>query len=116
MLVEVMLKKNEIRGILLPETQNKLSNIAIVLAVGPGRTYPNGATMPMDIKVGDKIYIGNLGRCEFVKNDENKYLFMVPEPLVEGIVEEDEDVVTDPNIDGGVTGATCCCGGCGEQP
>jgi chaperonin GroES len=50
-------------GIYIPETAQKLANLAEVIAVGPGRITDDGARLPMPVKKGDIIvhakYAGN---------------------------------------------------------
>lgn len=67
----------------------KFSNIAKVLKVGPGRRMKSGKLTPMELAPGDKVYIANLGRCEFVKSGrDDLYLVMCAEPLIEFKVED----------------------------
>ncbi len=87
-LIEVFKAGEEfIRGIIIPD-KGKLTNYGKVLKVGPGRVNRKGVRLPMDLKVGDIVYIANLGRCEWVKNDENRYILLCAEPLIEGVVED----------------------------
>lgn len=91
-LIEVKRAGEElIRGIILPD-RGKLTNYGTVLKVGPGRKNRKGVVMPMELKVGDTVYIANLGRCDFVKNDEDRYLILCAEPLIEGIVEQEDAI------------------------
>jgi len=88
-LVEVMTKQTATEsGIILPERSHRLVNYATVLASGPGRLYPDGKFLPNQTKPGDIVYIANLGKCEPVGNEENRFIMFCAEPLMEGIVEE----------------------------
>ena len=88
-LIEVFKEDEEIiRGIIIPKRGHKFTNYGKVLKVGPGRKNNKGIVLPMELKIGDVVYISNLGRCEFVKNDEDRTLILCAEPLIDGIVEE----------------------------
>jgi co-chaperonin GroES (HSP10) len=89
-LVEIKDGKTEkIGDIILPETNRFLSDYAVVLKVGPGRrSLKTGEILPMELKIGDVIYVSNFSRFERVKNPDKRFLFLVPEPLVDGKVEE----------------------------
>lgn len=43
-------------GIIIPETAKKKPDQGVVLAVGPGRRNDEGARIPLDVKVGDRVY------------------------------------------------------------
>jgi chaperonin GroES len=45
-------------GIYIPEVAKERPQIGKVLAVGPGRSRPDGTIPPRDIKVGDRIVLG----------------------------------------------------------
>jgi len=42
-------------GIILPDSAKKKQEIATVLAIGTGNTTNDGKTLPMPVKVGDKV-------------------------------------------------------------
>ncbi|MCX6719552.1 MAG: co-chaperone GroES [Candidatus Staskawiczbacteria bacterium] len=61
-------------GIFLPETASKeKSEEGKVVAVGPGRTTPEGKMIPMTIKPGDKVIFTKYGPNE-IKIDDKEYL------------------------------------------
>ena len=89
-LVEVMTKKEATDGgIILPQSSQKLVNYATVLATGPGRLYPDGKWIPNTLKVGDTVYISNMGRCEPIKNEKNRFLMFCAEPFIDGIIDKE---------------------------
>ncbi len=61
-------------GIFLPETASKeRSEQGKVIAVGPGRTTPEGKMIPMTIRTGDKVIFTKYGPNE-IKIDNKEYL------------------------------------------
>ena len=86
-LIEAIQDSEEvINGLIIPRSYQKFSKYAKVLAVGPGRRNKKGVLLPMELKVGDIVFIVNLVKCENVKNDEGRFLFMAAEPLIEGVL------------------------------
>lgn len=45
--------------------ENKPSNQATVLAVGPGRVLKNGRRMPMAVSPGDRVLVGRYAGYEY---------------------------------------------------
>ncbi len=45
-------------GIILPDTAKEKPVIGEVVAAGPGRKTDDGKTVPMEVKVGDKVLYG----------------------------------------------------------
>lgn len=41
--------------IMLPDNVSEQNDVAIVVAVGPGKTYSNGDIVPLTVQVGDKV-------------------------------------------------------------
>lgn len=56
--VQPMVKEEKsVSGIIIPDTVNKEKPAkGTVVAVGPGRYTDEGKRIPMDVKVGDKVY------------------------------------------------------------
>jgi chaperonin GroES len=50
--------------IALPDNAKEKPAIGVVLKVGPGRTFDNGTTKPMTVKVGDTVQYGKYGGHE----------------------------------------------------
>jgi chaperonin GroES len=57
-------------GILLPEQAKEKTQLAEVLAVGPGRMADDGKRVPMSVKVGDKIVHSEYGPNRFKQGTE----------------------------------------------
>jgi chaperonin GroES len=67
-------EKTTSSGIVIPETAEKEKPIkGKVLAVGPGKTSPEGKLMPMSVKVGDIVLFKKYGPDE-IEIDGKKYL------------------------------------------
>ncbi len=62
-------------GIILPDTAKEKPVVGEVVAVGPGRKNEDGALVPMEIKVGDKVLYGKYSGTE-VTLDGQEYLIM----------------------------------------
>jgi len=61
-------------GIFLPETASKeKSEEGKVIAIGQGRTTPEGKIIPMTIKPGDRVLFTKYGPSE-IKIDKKEYL------------------------------------------
>ena len=61
-------------GIVIPETAKEKPQEGHVLAVGPGR-FEDGARVPLDVKVGDKVLYSKYGGTE-VKYAGEEYLVL----------------------------------------
>ena len=46
-------------GIIIPDTAKEKPQEGKVIAVGPGAKSDDGKTTPMDVKVGDHVYLVN---------------------------------------------------------
>jgi chaperonin GroES len=62
-------------GIILPETAKEKPMQGEVVAVGGGKVTDDGKTMPMHVKVGDKVLYGKYSGTE-VKLDGEEYLII----------------------------------------
>ncbi|GBU11002.1 10 kDa chaperonin [Erysipelotrichaceae bacterium] len=62
-------------GIILPESASDKSNLAIVIAVGPGSILESGALCAVHVKVGDTVLFSPYGGTE-VKVDGSEYLVL----------------------------------------
>merc|ERR1712216_510209 len=62
-------------GIMLPESVQAKINEATVIAVGPGGRAKDGATIPMAVKVGDKVMLPEYGGTALKLNDEEYHVF-----------------------------------------
>jgi chaperonin GroES len=80
--VEVLEAKERTKGgIVLPDTAKEKPQEGKVVAVGKGRQTENGKTMPLEVKVGDKILYGKYSGTE-VNIDEKEYLIIKEEDVL----------------------------------
>lgn len=57
-------------GIVLPDTAKQKQQVATVIAVGTGATTPEGKTIPILVKEGDKVLIDKYSGQEITVEDE----------------------------------------------
>ena len=62
-------------GIIIPDTAKEKPQEGEIMAVGPGTKTEDGKTIPMDVKVGDKVLFGKWSGTE-VKIDGTEYSIM----------------------------------------
>jgi chaperonin GroES len=62
-------------GIIIPDTAKEKPQEGKVIAVGPGAKSEDGKTIPMDVKVGDRVLFGKWSGTE-VKVDSKEYSIM----------------------------------------
>jgi chaperonin GroES len=62
-------------GIILPDTAKEKPVVGEIIAVGPGRRSDDGAMIPMELKVGDKVLYGKYSGTE-VTVEGQEYLIM----------------------------------------
>jgi chaperonin GroES len=62
-------------GLYIPDTAKEKPQQGEVVAVGPGRVTDEGKTIPMHVKVGDKVLYGKYSGQEF-KVDGEEYLIL----------------------------------------
>ncbi len=62
-------------GIVLPDTAKEKPQSGVVIAVGPGKTSEEGKTIPLSVKVGDRVIYAKYGGTE-IKVDGNEYLIV----------------------------------------
>jgi chaperonin GroES len=61
-------------GLVIPDTAKEKPQEGTVLAVGPGR-FEDGARVPLDVKVGDRVLYSKYGGTE-VKYSGEEYLVL----------------------------------------
>ena len=61
-------------GLVIPDTAKEKPQEGVVLAVGPGR-FEDGARVPLDVKIGDKVLYSKYGGTE-VKHGGEEYLVL----------------------------------------
>ncbi len=68
-------------GIIIPDTAKEKPSEGIVEAVGPGMVTPDGKTIPMTVKVGDKVLFGKWSGTEIKVKCEDRLIIKEPEIL-----------------------------------
>jgi chaperonin GroES len=61
-------------GIIIPDSTKEKPEQGTVVAVGPGKKNDDGRTVPMSVKVGDKIMFSKYGYDEVKINGTEYYL------------------------------------------
>lgn len=81
-LLEAVKEERKKGGIILPETVEKeRPQMAIVIAVGPGKFDEDGNRMAMTVKKGDKVLFTKYGPSE-VKVDDKEYLICREDEII----------------------------------
>jgi chaperonin GroES len=70
-------------GIIIPDAAKEKAQTAKVVAVGQGRTTPEGRVLPLSIKAGDVVFVGKYAGTEA----GGEYL-IVREDEILGIIEQ----------------------------
>lgn len=73
-------------GIILPDTAKEKPQKGKVVAVGKGRVDEDGKTIPMEVKVGDKVLYGKYAGTE-ITLDDKEYIILREEDIL-AIVED----------------------------
>ncbi|RII28580.1 MAG: co-chaperone GroES [Geobacter sp.] len=73
-------------GILIPDTAKEKPQQGEVVAVGKGKLTEDGKTIPMDVKVGDKVLFGKYSGTEIKLNGQD-YLIMREDDIL-GVLEK----------------------------
>ena len=68
-------------GIIIPDTAKEKPQEGKVIAVGPGAKSEDGKTIPMDVKVGDRVLFGKWSGTE-VKVDGKEYSIMKESDII----------------------------------
>jgi len=74
-------KESKRGGIIIPDTAKEKPQEGEIVAVGKGKTTEDGKTLPMDVKVGDRILYGKYSGNE-IKLDDQDYLIMHQEDIL----------------------------------
>jgi len=62
-------------GIVIPDTAKEKSQQGEVIAVGPGRLDDDGKRIPMELKVGDRVYYPKYGGQD-IKIEREEYIVL----------------------------------------
>ena len=73
-------------GIIIPDTAKEKPQEGRVVAVGKGKVDENGKTIPMDVKVNDRVLFGKYAGTE-INIDDEEHLIMREEDIL-GVVEK----------------------------
>jgi len=72
-------------GIIIPDTSKEKPSKGTVIAVGEGNRNDKGETIPLTVKVGDKVLFTRFSGTEFKNGDEE--LLIMKEIDILGIIE-----------------------------
>lgn len=82
--VELIEKKEKTQGgIYIPDTAQEKTQIAKVLAAGPGKYNAQGVVVPVQVKVGDTVFFGKFAGVAA----GDKYMVLKEDDIL-GIIEE----------------------------
>ncbi len=73
-------------GIIIPDTAKEKPQEGRVVAVGKGKVDENGKTIPMDVKVNDRVLFGKYSGTE-INIDDDEHLIMREEDIL-GVIEK----------------------------
>ncbi|MCS6984655.1 MAG: co-chaperone GroES [Leptospiraceae bacterium] len=68
-------KEEKIGNIYIPDTAKEKPNEGEVVAVGPGKVTDDGKTVPMQVKVGQRVLYGKYSGTE-IKEGGQEYLIV----------------------------------------
>jgi len=68
-------------GIILPDTAKKKQEAAEVIAIGTGTTNKEGKTLPIPVKIGDKILMDKYSGQE-VNIDDEEYIIIKADDII----------------------------------
>ena len=69
-------------GIVLPDTAKEKPQEGKVVAVGKGRMLENGTTVPLEIKVGDKVLYAKYSGTEVTTKEGEELLIIKEEDIL----------------------------------
>ncbi len=73
-------------GIIIPDTAKEKPQEGRVVAVGKGKVDENGKTIPMDVKVNDRVLFGKYAGTE-INIDDDEHLIMREEDIL-GVIDK----------------------------
>jgi len=79
-------QEQKVGNIIIPDTAKEKPQKGVVKQVGTGKATSDGKTLPMNVKVGDKVFYSKYGGTE-VKIDGDEYLIMSENDIL-GIIKE----------------------------
>jgi chaperonin GroES len=69
-------------GIVLPDTAKEKPQEGKVIAVGKGRITEEGKTIPLEVKVGDRVLYGKYSGTEITTKEGEELLIMREEDIL----------------------------------
>ena len=72
-------------GIIIPDTAKEKPMEGKVIAVGTGRVEKDGKTIPMQVKVGDRVLFGKYAGTE-IKIDDKEHVILREDEIL-GVIE-----------------------------
>ncbi|MCB1109498.1 MAG: co-chaperone GroES [Chlamydiia bacterium] len=82
LLVQRMEQEETLKGgIILPDSAKKKQEIAVVVAVGKGKVTKEGKSLPMPVKVGDKVLMDKYSGQE-VTVDNEEYVVLRADDVI----------------------------------
>ena len=73
-------EETTVSGIVIPDTAKEKPQEGEVVAVGPGR-FEDGARVPLDVKVGDKVIYSKYGGTEITVEGEDHLILSARDVL-----------------------------------
>lgn len=72
-------------GIIIPDSAKEKPQRGEVVGAGPGKRLDNGRVVPMDVKVGDKVFFGKYSGSEVTVDGEE--LLVMREDEILAVIE-----------------------------
>lgn len=86
-LIEKMQPVSKTRGGIILSEKDTLKNCGVVVAVGPGM-IEKGKTIPVPLKVGQKVLLPEYGGSSFKLADDKEYVIYKDEDIL-GVLEDE---------------------------
>ncbi len=80
---EDALEEKTASGIIIPDAAKEKAQVGVVLAVGTGRITQEGAVVPLQVKVADRVFFG-----KYAGTEAGKDLLIIREDEILGVIEK----------------------------
>jgi chaperonin GroES len=81
-LVEAVEEKEQKKGgIIIPDTAKEKPQVAVVVALGTGKTNDDGKKVPFEVKKGDHVYVSQYGGTP-IKLDGKEYKILSSDDIL----------------------------------
>jgi len=91
-LVKFCKKQDSVKGIYLPDSAKEKCETATVVAVGPGKTLPDGSLQPILLKLQDMVILGKYANQQqlpaHISDDPESYALVSADDIAGVIVRE----------------------------